>query len=80
MTPVERMCLLLEFCVHGNLHEFMKNDDKQMTITMHTVLKFATDIARGIHYIHQKKNIIQRDLKSRNVLIDEHLNAKPVVA
>lgn len=76
VTPVEKMCLLLEFCVHGNLHEFMKADHEDLTITMHTVLKFATDIARGIHYIHQKKNIIQRDLKSRNVLIDEHLNAK----
>lgn len=30
----------------------------------------------GIHYIHQKKNLIQRDLKSRNVLIDSELNAK----
>lgn len=29
-----------------------------------------------MHYIHQKKNLIQRDLKSRNVLIDQSLNAK----
>ena len=28
LTPVASMCLLLEFCVHGNLHEFMKNDKK----------------------------------------------------
>lgn len=81
ITPVERMCLVLEYCVHGNMHEFLRGEERSnggnvINITLHMVIKFATDIARGVHYIHQKKNIIQRDLKSRNVLVDLHLNAK----
>jgi hypothetical protein len=32
-------------------------------------------LARGVHYVHQKCNIIQRDLKTRNMFVDVHLNA-----
>ena len=29
-----------------------------------------------MNYLHQKKQIIQRDIKGRNILVDDDLNAK----
>jgi len=43
---------------------------------MSHVLRFALDIARGVYYLHRKQSIVQRDLKARNILVDESLNAK----
>ena len=43
---------------------------------MHYNIKFAVDIARGIKYLHEKQNVIQRDVKCRNILVDRSLNAK----
>lgn len=71
------LCLILEYCVHGNLIEFLQNGKEQeVNISMHLILKMALDIARGIKYLHEKVNIIQRDIKGRNVLVDENFNAK----
>jgi len=77
ITPVRKMCLVLEFCVHGSLHDFLARSRKHPpALTLHRIIRFAIDIARGVHFIHQKFSIIQRDLKARNVLVDTHLNAK----
>lgn len=80
ITPVSKMCLLLEYCVYGSLHDFLysrkESRDPEGLVTLHRVIRFAIDIARGVNYIHQKCNIIQRDLKARNALVDLHLNAK----
>lgn len=40
-------------------------------------LQIALDIARGLYYLHhQSPPILHRDLKSLNILIDEHFRAK----
>jgi len=71
------ICLILEYCVHGNLIEFLKSAETNgINISMHLLLKMALDIARGIKYLHDKMRIIQRDLKGRNVLVDADLNCK----
>mmetsp|Transcript_13187 Transcript_13187/g.37210 ORF Transcript_13187/g.37210 Transcript_13187/m.37210 type:complete len:539 (+) Transcript_13187:60-1676(+) len=71
------ICLILEYCVHGNLIDFLQSaKGSDINISMHLILKMALDIARGIKYLHEKVNIIQRDIKGRNVLVDENLNAK----
>ncbi|XP_030940975.1 probable leucine-rich repeat receptor-like protein kinase At5g49770 [Quercus lobata] len=41
-------------------------------------LKIALGAIRGLAYLHELANppIIHRDIKSTNILLDEHLNAK----
>ena len=39
-------------------------------------LSMAIDTARGMHYLHRRAGIIQRDLKSANLLVDEYYNIK----
>ena len=42
-------------------------------LTTHTVAdayKYATDIARGMVYLHETCGIVHRDLKLRNVLLN----------
>lgn len=80
ISKVTKMCLVLEYCVYGSLHDFLhsrkQDGDVENMVTLHRVIRFGVDIARGVNYIHQKCNIIQRDLKARNILVDVHLNAK----
>uniref|UniRef100_A0A7S2WMG1 Protein kinase domain-containing protein n=1 Tax=Mucochytrium quahogii TaxID=96639 RepID=A0A7S2WMG1_9STRA len=71
------ICLILEYCEEGNLMEFLQSAKaRDIQVSMHLILKMALDIARGIKYLHEKMQIIQRDIKGRNVLVDENLNAK----
>ena len=61
--------LVTEYCENGNLSEYLMSE-RVMTWKMR--LGMLTGTARGMLYLHQKANIIQRDLKSENLLIDEH--------
>ena len=42
------VCLVLEYCVHGDLLTFLQSEDKHnIHISMHMMLKMALDVARA---------------------------------
>ena len=57
-TRRPNLCLVLEFCVHGSLHHFLKNEASHgIRITMSLIYRFALDIARGVYYLHRRCSI-----------------------
>ncbi|CAA7396871.1 unnamed protein product [Spirodela intermedia] len=66
-TKPPHMCLVTEYISRGSLFDFLhKLDD---VLEFHLQLKFAIDICKGMDYLHQH-NIIHRDLKTANLLMD----------
>ncbi len=70
----KNLALVLEFLPRGTLHDFLLNRKNEVSLAL--LLRFATDVARGVKYLHTRCKIIQRDLKPLNVLLDEALNCK----
>jgi len=56
----------MEFCSQGSLSKTIK---KRGTLTWERKLELLLHIAKGMRFLHQS-NIIHRDLKAENVLID----------
>ena len=60
---------LSEFMSGGSVYDFMH---KQKGIfKFPALLKVAIDVSKGMNYLHQN-NIIHRDLKAANLLMDEN--------
>lgn len=69
------LALVLEFCERKSLMNLLA--DKSVPLSWMDKRRIALEIARGMNYLHSfQPPIIHRDLKSLNVLIDEHLRAK----
>lgn len=58
-----------------NLYDLLHARSKS-PIQFSSLHRFACDVARGMKYLHRRAKIIQRDLKSRNILVDTNFNAK----
>lgn len=67
-----RAALVMELMPQGSLHQLLHN---QKPLSWELRYRIATDIAHGLLTLHGK-GIIHRDLKSDNVLLDDHLRAK----
>jgi serine/threonine protein kinase len=63
----------MEYLSNGSVYEYFQSLDRRLKIS--EVLKYATDVARGMQYLH-RRGVIQRDLKSQNLLIDDFYNIK----
>lgn len=69
--------MVTEFCAHGSLYSFLRRDSTHgIPITLSLQHRFALDIARGMRYLHTRRFVIQGDLRARNILVDQSLNAK----
>ena len=61
--------IIIEYVDGGDLYDAVRNKEKPLTPFQKT--KIAFEIAQGMDYLHSK-NIIHRDLKTLNILIDKN--------
>ncbi|KAM8933758.1 mitogen-activated protein kinase kinase kinase 20 isoform 1-T1 [Pelodytes ibericus] len=63
-------CIVTEYAAGGSLYEYI-NSNRSEEMDMDHIMAWATDVAKGMHYLHMEApiRVIHRDLKSRNVVI-----------
>ncbi|PSS31724.1 Serine/threonine-protein kinase [Actinidia chinensis var. chinensis] len=66
-TKSPHLCIVTEYMPGGNLYEYLHKN--HIVLKLPQLLKFAIDVCRGMEYLHQN-NIIHRDLKTANLLMD----------
>lgn len=65
--------LLMQYLANGSLYRLLSEREKEIPWT--TRWNIASDITSGLSYLHSQ-NIIHRDLKSMNILLDQNFRAK----
>ncbi|KAK2656929.1 hypothetical protein Ddye_009981 [Dipteronia dyeriana] len=70
--------LVYEFLPNSSLDHFIFDPIKREFLQWEKCYKIIEDIARGLQYLHEdsRLQIIHRDLKTSNVLLDSELNPK----
>lgn len=63
--------LVMPFMYNGDLLKFVRDASHRFRIR--ETVKFASDIAKGMEYLEERK-FIHRDLAARNCMLDESLN------
>ena len=58
-----------EFMSGGSVYDYLHN--QRGVFKFPVLLRVAIDVSKGMDYLHQN-NIIHRDLKAANLLMDEH--------
>ncbi|KAK4795396.1 hypothetical protein SAY86_013390 [Trapa natans] len=72
-TKLPSLCIVTEFMSEGSIYDFLHKHKGVFKLS--TLLKVAIDVSKGINYLHEN-NIIHRDLKAANILMDENEVAK----
>ena len=67
-TTLPNLCIVMDYCDKGSLYGYLHNPQK--FVTPFKVLKWMSECAKGLVFLHSR-NIIHRDIKSGNLLIDE---------
>ncbi|XP_061683292.1 tyrosine-protein kinase receptor UFO [Syngnathoides biaculeatus] len=68
--------VILPYMKHGDLHTYLlysRLGDCPVYLPSQMLVRFMTDIARGMEYL-SKKNFIHRDLAARNCMLNENMN------
>ncbi|CAL0314495.1 unnamed protein product [Lupinus luteus] len=68
-TRPPNLCIVTEFMSRGSLYDYLHK--QRGVFKLPSLLKVAIDVSKGMNYLHQN-NIIHRDLKTANLLMDEN--------
>ncbi|XP_048226692.1 serine/threonine-protein kinase STY8 isoform X3 [Ricinus communis] len=68
-TKSPHLCIVTEYMPGGSLYDYLHKNHNVLKLPQ--LLKFGIDVCRGMEYLHQN-NIIHRDLKTANLLMDTH--------
>ncbi|KAH7850592.1 hypothetical protein Vadar_000268 [Vaccinium darrowii] len=68
-TKSPSLCIVTEFMSGGSVYDYLHK--RKGSFKLPSLLRVAIDISKGMDYLHQN-NIIHRDLKAANLLMDEH--------
>ncbi|KAE8008835.1 hypothetical protein FH972_005308 [Carpinus fangiana] len=68
-TKPPSLCIVTEFMSGGSVYDYLHK--QKGVFKLPSLLKVAIDVSKGMDYLHQN-NIIHRDLKAANLLMDEN--------
>ncbi|KAK8567935.1 hypothetical protein V6N13_105880 [Hibiscus sabdariffa] len=68
-TKPPNLCIITEFMSGGSVYDYLHKH--RGVFKLPTLLKVAIDVSKGMNYLHQN-DIIHRDLKAANLLMDEN--------
>ncbi|KAK1369935.1 Protein kinase domain-containing protein [Heracleum sosnowskyi] len=70
--------IVYELMENGSLETQLHGPSHGSALTWYCRIKIALDTARGLEYLHEhcKPQVIHRDLKSSNILLDSNYNSK----
>lgn len=68
-TKPPGLFIVTEFMSGGSVYDFLHK--RKGTFKLPALLRVAIDVSKGMNYLHQN-NIIHRDLKAANILMDEN--------
>ncbi|XP_020115320.1 serine/threonine-protein kinase STY46 [Ananas comosus] len=68
-TKPPSLCIVTEFMSGGSVYDYLHKH--KGVFKLPALLRVAIDVSKGMNYLHQN-NIIHRDLKAANLLMDEN--------
>ncbi|KAL5713939.1 non-specific serine/threonine protein kinase [Ranunculus cassubicifolius] len=68
-TRPPSLCIVTEFMSGGSVYDYLHK--QKGVFKFPSILKVAIDVSKGMNYLHQN-DIIHRDLKAANLLMDEN--------
>ncbi|KAM1003253.1 hypothetical protein ACFX2C_003601 [Malus domestica] len=68
-TKHPSLCIVTEYMPGGSVYDYLHK--QKGVFKLPSLLKVAIDVSKGMTYLHQN-NIIHRDLKAANLLMDEN--------